>query len=74
VEELDSGTIIRVTLSRPKARNALSWNAMLEFGALFRKINSHPTVRVVLVEGNGPVFTSGLDLKAAGELFGKAGG
>jgi enoyl-CoA hydratase/carnithine racemase len=47
---------------------------MLEFGALFRKINSHPTVRVVLVEGNGPVFTSGLDLKAAGELFGKAGG
>ncbi len=53
------GPVARVVLDRPEVRNAQTprmWRALAEFGA------SLPTdVRVVVVSGEGPSFSAGLD-------------
>src|SRR5262245_52501147 len=53
------GPIARVVLDRPEVRNAQTpamWRALAEFGTAL------PTdVRVVIVSGEGPSFSAGLD-------------
>jgi enoyl-CoA hydratase/carnithine racemase len=60
-EERDG--IVRLTLNRPRARNALSL-AMMEalLGAL-ETIRADPAARVVILAGAGPGFCAGHDLK-----------
>lgn len=60
-EERDG--IVRLTLNRPRARNALSL-AMMEalLGAL-EAVRGDPAVRVVVLAGAGPGFCAGHDLK-----------
>lgn len=60
-EERDG--IVRLTLNRPRARNALSL-AMMEalLGAL-ETIRADPAARVVILAGAGPAFCAGHDLK-----------
>lgn len=60
-EERDG--IVRLTLNRPRARNALSL-AMMEalLGAL-ETIRADPVARVVILAGAGPAFCAGHDLK-----------
>lgn len=55
--------ILRLTLNRPRARNALSL-AMMEalLGAL-EAVRGDPAVRVVVLSGAGPGFCAGHDLK-----------
>ncbi|HEY1425184.1 MAG TPA: enoyl-CoA hydratase-related protein [Caulobacteraceae bacterium] len=58
----------RLTLNRPAKRNALS-NALR--GALFEALEAadrDPDVRVVVIRGAGPCFSSGYDLAGVGEL------
>jgi enoyl-CoA hydratase/carnithine racemase len=53
------GAVARVVLDRPDKRNAQRpelWHALAEFGE-----SLPPTVRVVVVSGNGPSFSAGLD-------------
>lgn len=56
-----------VTLNRPEKRNALSldvMNAMLE---QLHNVEQEPAIRVVVIRGNGPIFSAGHDL---GEMTG----
>ncbi|MEU8221680.1 enoyl-CoA hydratase/isomerase family protein [Kribbella sp. NPDC048915] len=53
------GPVARVVLDRPEVRNAQTpamWSALAEFGTALP-----PEVRVVIVSGEGPSFSAGLD-------------
>ncbi len=59
----DSHNIATLTLNRPAARNALSLALMEAFDAQLTAIAEDPTIKVVILAANGPVFCSGHDLK-----------
>jgi enoyl-CoA hydratase/carnithine racemase len=59
----DSGGITTLTLNRPAARNALSLAMIDTLRASVDAIGADPHVRAVVLTGNGPVFSSGHDLK-----------
>jgi enoyl-CoA hydratase/carnithine racemase len=63
VETRREGPIARVVLSRPEARNALNLPMCQALTDAFREIDRDPEIRVVVVEGEGPVFCAGADLK-----------
>lgn len=55
-------TVATVRLVRPERRNAMTpgtWRALARIGATLP-----PHVRVVVVRGDGPVFSSGIDLRS----------
>lgn len=51
-----------ITVNRPEKRNALSMNLMLEMINLLKSIKKNSEVKVVIIRGEGPVFSSGHDL------------
>jgi enoyl-CoA hydratase/carnithine racemase len=57
------GPIVRVTLNRPEARNALNLPMCHALRTVFEQLDADPEVRVVLLNGAGPVFCAGADLK-----------
>ncbi|MBJ7338349.1 enoyl-CoA hydratase [Mycolicibacterium sp.] len=61
-ETLDEGTIARIMLNRPDQRNAQQRGLLVELGDAFLKAEADDTVRVVILGGNGPMFSSGHDL------------
>jgi enoyl-CoA hydratase/carnithine racemase len=63
VEVRREGPVARVVLSRPEARNALNLPMCQALTEAFRDIDRDPDIRVVIVEGEGPVFCAGADLK-----------
>lgn len=63
VDTRREGPIARVVLSRPEARNALNLPMCLALTEAFREIDRDPDIRAVIVEGEGPVFCAGADLK-----------
>jgi len=68
VEVLQEGPISLVGLNRLSKRNALSLAFMSELDQVVREQSANPTVRVIVVKGNGPVFSAGHDL---GEMAGQ---
>jgi methylglutaconyl-CoA hydratase len=62
VERGDGGAV-RVTLSRPEAKNALSRALNLELLALAGELGADPAVRAVILTGAGDAFCAGADLK-----------
>jgi enoyl-CoA hydratase/carnithine racemase len=54
--------IVRLTLNRPERRNALSRELLVALEHSLRTIAGDRTARVVIIGGNGPVFSSGHDL------------
>ncbi|WP_119067080.1 enoyl-CoA hydratase [Rubrobacter indicoceani] len=64
--ELDS--IVRVTMNRPKKRNALSLSHMEDLIHAFTQVESDRSVQAVILAGNGPAFCAGHDLK---EMLGR---
>ncbi len=60
-EELDG--IVRLTLNRPRARNALSLAMMEALLSALEALRGDPAVRVVVLAGAGPGFCAGHDLK-----------
>jgi enoyl-CoA hydratase len=52
----------RLTLNRPKKRNALSHRLRGELFAALRAADADPDVRVVIIRGGGPCFSAGYDL------------
>ena len=68
-ETLDDGTIARIMLNRPDARNAQNRGLLVELHEAFLEAEADDTVRVVILGGTGPMFSSGHDLgsKAARE-------
>jgi len=52
----------RLTLNRPRKRNALSNGLRAELFAALRAADADPDVRVVVIRGGGPCFSAGYDL------------
>lgn len=56
------GTAV-VTLNRPAKRNAFNAEVIEELSDAFETISKNPECRLVLIRGNGPVFSAGADLE-----------
>lgn len=61
-ETLDDGTIARIMLNRPDARNAQNRGMLVELNDAFLRAEADDQVRVVILGGNGKMFSSGHDL------------
>jgi len=61
-ETLDDGVIARITLDRPRTRNAQNRGLLVELGDAFLRAEADDTVRVVILCGAGPMFSSGHDM------------
>lgn len=61
-EALDHGRIARITLDRPRARNAQNRGLLVELGRAFERAEADDEVRVVVLRGAGPSFSAGHDL------------
>ncbi len=56
------GPVARVTLSRPEVRNAFDDRLIEELTRAFAEAGADPSVRVVVLAGEGPVFCAGADI------------
>jgi enoyl-CoA hydratase len=61
-ETLEEGRIARIMLNRPEARNAQNRGMLVELHEAFLAAEADDQVRVVILGGVGPMFTSGHDL------------
>ncbi len=61
-ESLDEGRIARITLNRVNARNAQNRGLLVELCEAFKQAEADDQVRVVILAGAGPMFSSGHDL------------
>ena len=64
-ERLDEGRIVRILLNRPDTRNAQSRGLLVELDAAFMEAEADDDVRVVILGGVGPLFSSGHDMGSA---------
>jgi enoyl-CoA hydratase len=61
-ERLDDGAIVRVMLDRPEFRNAQSRGLLVELDHALLEAEEDDRVRVVILGGNGPLFSAGHDM------------
>ena len=63
------GDLIRLTLDRPEALNAVNFQGAVELHQAAQAIHDEETARAVIIRGEGRAFCAGIDLKelAAGE-------
>jgi enoyl-CoA hydratase len=61
-EPLDDGRIVRIMLNRPESRNAQNRGLLVEVNDAFLRAEADDDVRVVILGGMGPMFSSGHDL------------
>lgn len=59
----ESGGVATITLNRPQARNALTYEVYRELTETFRALRERQDVRVVVLTGAGPAFCTGGDVK-----------
>jgi len=68
IETEDRGAVRHVVLNRPEKRNAFNEPLIVELGEAMRAAADDHDVRVVVLRGAGPVFSSGVDLSALADL------
>jgi enoyl-CoA hydratase len=61
-ETVDGGQIARIMLNRPEARNAQNRGMLVELHDAFLAAEADDEVRVVILGGMGPMFSSGHDM------------
>jgi enoyl-CoA hydratase len=61
-ETIDDGTIARIMLDRVESRNAQNRGLLVDLDNAFREAEKDDQVRVVILGGAGPLFSSGHDL------------
>jgi enoyl-CoA hydratase len=61
-EAYDNNEIVRITLNRPKSRNAQNRGLLVELNEAFLAAEADDRVRVIILAGAGPMFSSGHDL------------
>jgi enoyl-CoA hydratase/carnithine racemase len=66
----DRGAVRPIVLNRPEKRNAMNQALLLELGDALRAAGDDASVHCVVLRGEGPVFSAGVDL---GELASFAG-
>jgi enoyl-CoA hydratase/carnithine racemase len=64
----DRGAVRHLVLNRPEKRNALNGEAIRELGVAVEAASADASVRVVVVRGEGAMFSSGMDLNDLREL------
>jgi enoyl-CoA hydratase/carnithine racemase len=64
----DSGAVRHLVLNRPEKRNALNLETIRELGTAIEGAADDGSVRVVIVRGEGAMFSSGMDLNDLREL------
>ena len=64
----DRGAVRHLVLNRPEKRNALNGEAIQALGASIEAAAADDSVRVVVVRGEGPLFSSGMDLNDLRDL------
>jgi enoyl-CoA hydratase len=67
-ETLDDGRIARITLNRVESRNAQNRGLLVELGEAFLEAEGDDQVRVVILAGAGPLFSSGHDMGSKAAL------
>jgi enoyl-CoA hydratase/carnithine racemase len=68
VQTEDRGGVRHVVLSRAEKRNALNGELIEELGGALDEAAADDDVRVVILRGHGPMFSSGMDLHDLREL------
>ena len=63
LEERDETGVLRLTMNRPAARNALSIALMTELSEALDRAGQDKACRVVILAGAGPAFCAGHDLR-----------
>jgi enoyl-CoA hydratase/carnithine racemase len=72
-EEVEDG-ILLLTITRPERRNALSSNTLVAMHREIDRIAGDPSVRVVVLTGEGTGFCAGADMKSGPEDSDDLGG
>ncbi len=67
-ETLEDGRVARILLNRPDTRNAQSRGLLVELNDAFLQAEADDQVRVVILGGVGPMFSSGHDMGSAEAL------
>ena len=60
-----AGPVTRITLDRPKRRNALDWGMIEALGNALASVEADRAIRVVVITGAGATFCAGRDLDIA---------
>lgn len=68
------GGVSEVRLSRPSALNAFSRASFAELLAVLERVADDPQTRAIVLSGEGPAFSVGLDLKDHAEMLSVAPG
>ena len=61
-EAIDDGRIARIMLNRPESRNAQNRGMLVELDDAFRRAEADDEVRVVILGGEGLMFSAGHDM------------
>src|SRR5438128_12393254 len=67
----DRGQVRHVVLNRPEKRNAMNQELLRELAAALRSAAADPHVQCVVLRGEGPVFSAGVDLTELASLAGR---
>ena len=69
----DRGPVRHVVLNRPEKRNAMSQELLRALGDALRTAAAEESVQCVVLRGEGPVFSAGVDLVELGASAGEPG-
>ncbi len=64
VKQHQKGSVLRLTLDRPQKRNALNQDVVLELTAALERARGDHSIRVIVLTGEGTVFSAGADLES----------
>ena len=73
-EPQDDGSIVRIILNRPEARNAQNRGLLVELDEAFLAAEADDNVRVVILSGEGKMFSSGHDMGSKVAMAERRGG
>jgi enoyl-CoA hydratase/carnithine racemase len=62
------GHIYYITINRPEKRNALAFEMLREIADMVEAVIPDPEVRVIILKGEGKMFSSGVDLNSLANL------
>jgi enoyl-CoA hydratase/carnithine racemase len=69
----DRGHVRHVVLNRPEKRNAMNQELLLALGGMLREAAAEPDIHCVVLRGEGPVFSAGVDLVELADSTGHPG-
>jgi enoyl-CoA hydratase len=71
--QLHESGILHITLNRPEQLNALSHDVLTQLSSLLTQVQFDPTVKAILLSGEGKGFCAGADIKQLKTLDGQSG-